>query len=92
MTNPDDEEWQTTQLFMRAAGERLVLAGWANRVVDTDQGVALDLSAKGIDGMNRLFAAMKDLDPHTMRAEHVMGLFVFLTLRDEHANPPEGSE
>ena len=54
--DPADEEWRMTQEFMRAAGERLVLAGWATRAVDSDKGAGFELTGKGIDGMDNLFA------------------------------------
>lgn len=77
---------------MRAAGDRLLLAGWASRVLATPGGVVVEYNGKGIDGMDNLFQALRDLTPHTMQTEHIVGLFLLLTLRDEKKNSPGCTE
>ncbi len=90
--DPEDEEWRVTQEYMRAIAERLILAGWGTRAVDTDMGAGFGLTAKGVERMDNLFEALRDLDPHTMREEHIRGLILYLTLRDERKNPPGSAE
>ena len=92
MDSEEEEEWRVVQENMRAIGERLLLARWASRVLDTEKGVSIELTSKGIAGMDNLFHALKELGPHTMRAEHAVGLLLFLTLRDARKKPPPGSQ
>jgi hypothetical protein len=87
--DPEDEEWRIMQEYYRAIAERMIEAGWCTRAIDTNKDVSFGLTAKGVERMNNLFDALKELDPHTMRQEHVLGLFYFLVLRDEEHNPPE---
>jgi hypothetical protein len=79
----DDEEWNKTQMQFRAIGERLLLAGWATRVVDTDKGVAISLTEKGTERMDNLSNALRELNPHSFNPDHFMGLLLYLTLRED---------
>jgi len=89
--DPEDEEWRVQQLCLRAIGERLLLAGWASRVIDSDRGVGIGLTAKGVQRVNNLLNAIKELDPSTMRNEHFQGLFLYLASRWDETHPPSDS-
>jgi hypothetical protein len=82
----EEEEWKQTQLYFRAIAERLLSAGWAEQAMDSQGGAGIVLNGKGIDGMDRLFDALKDLDPHTMQAEHLLGLWLHLRSTEEAAS------
>ena len=89
--NDDDQKWQAVQFQLTAAGDLLVGAGWATRALNFPHGAVIELTATGHERMDRIFEALEELGPHTMRAEHIMGLFLYLTLRDEDAHPPGDS-
>lgn len=78
---PDDADSEMLQHSLRAIADRLVEKGWASRVLATSEVVSIELSGKGIDGMNALFAAITELDPDNMNSEHMLGLLTVLRSR-----------
>ncbi len=87
----DEQKWQAVQFQLNAAADLLIRAGWATRAANSPHGAAIELTEKGHERMDHLFEALEELDPQTMRAEHVMGLWLYLTLRDQRTDTPGNS-
>lgn len=83
----EDKKWHKIKQEHAAISERLAGAGWIKESGISEFGAGFRLTEKGIKGMNQIYEALRPLDPHTMRQDHVMGLFNHFFIRDEDIEP-----